>query len=106
MIDGDVPCAAELQGGRCVLSAGHDGGHVPPLTENTCRWPGCRTLVVHAMWACKEHWQALPRTLQRDIWRTFRPGRIHNAAQMDAYRAIANQVFRWIRARGHNGEKT
>lgn len=63
-----------------------------------CHWPGCDKQVPPAMWGCRAHWFALPKTLRDAIWRTYRPGQEKDFAPSRAYLEAANAVQAWIKA--------
>lgn len=61
-----------------------------------CHWPDCTAKVPPAMWGCKRHWYALPLTLRRAIWRTYRPGQEIDKRPSAEYLAVAASVQAWI----------
>ncbi len=42
--------------------------------SHTCHAHGCTKRVPPKMFACLQHWRALPVKIQRAIWREYRPG--------------------------------
>ena len=66
--------------------------------NHTCHWPGCDNQVPPAMWGCKPHWFALPRTLRAKVWRAYVPGQERRMDPSDQYRSVAHEVQDWIKA--------
>lgn len=64
--------------------------------SHTCHWPGCTKQVPPAMWGCKQHWFALPKTLRDRVWRAYRPGQEITMTPSAEYLAVANEVQEWI----------
>lgn len=64
--------------------------------NHTCHWPGCNRQVPPAMWGCKPHWFALPRTLRARIWATYEIGQEVSMTPSDDYLDAALAVQRWI----------
>lgn len=71
----------------------------PQTRNHECHWPGCNKQVPPAMWGCRAHWFALPKSLRDDIWRTYRPGQEVNMTPSAAYVAAAKRVQAWIAER-------
>lgn len=44
------------------------------MSMHACMWPGCQRQVPGAMWGCKPHWFALPRSIRADISSAYVPG--------------------------------
>lgn len=47
------------------MSAGPDDTH-------ECPAPGCTRRVPSIMYACRQHWFALPKSIRDEIWRAYR----------------------------------
>lgn len=45
--------------------------HVPPLTHE-CPYPECRERIPLRLFACRDHWYALPREIRDDVWSAYR----------------------------------
>lgn len=67
------------------------------MPAHTCHWPGCPKAVPPAMWGCKGHWFALPKSLRDRIWATYRRGQEITKDPSPEYLAAATDVQRWIR---------
>ena len=55
---------------------------------HTCHAPGCDRKVPPRMFACREHWAALPREYQVAIWREYRPGQERDKDPSARYMAV------------------
>lgn len=64
--------------------------------KHTCHWPGCEIAVPPAMWGCKSHWYALPKTLRDEVWSAYVPGQEDRKDPSDAYLDVAHRVQAWI----------
>lgn len=64
---------------------------------HTCHWPGCERQVPPAMWGCKPHWFALPRSLRSRIWATYEIGQEVSMTPSKEYLAAARDVQNWIK---------
>lgn len=56
--------------------------------EHHCHAPGCTRTVAPKMFACRDHWFALPRSFQDAIWREYRPGQEHDKKPSARYVAV------------------
>lgn len=65
--------------------------------SHTCHWTGCTNQVPPAMWGCRFHWFALPKSLRDKVWATYQPGQEVNLSPSDAYLAVADEVQKWVR---------
>lgn len=61
-----------------------------------CHWPGCQRQVPPAMWGCRQHWFALPSSIRRDIWATYRPGQEIAGDPSEEYMRAASAARLWI----------
>ncbi len=50
-----------------------------------CHAKGCSVLVPPKMLMCYRHWKMVPRPLQNEIWRTYRPGQEISKTPSDEY---------------------
>lgn len=64
--------------------------------NHTCHWPGCTKQVPPAMFMCKPHWFALPRSLRNKIWAAYQPGQEISGRPSKAYIEAAREVQQWI----------
>lgn len=44
------------------------------MTAHTCHAVGCDKVIPPRLFMCLKHWRMVPPPLQREIWRTYRPG--------------------------------
>lgn len=65
--------------------------------DHTCHWPGCKVQCKPAFWGCRQHWYALPKDIQNEIWRTYEAGQEQTMTPSDAYLRAANRAQAWIR---------
>ena len=70
-----------------------------PRAKHTCHAHGCTVEVPPKMFMCKPHWFALPKKLQRAIWREYRPGQERDKMPSARYMAVqqlavAHSAFR------------
>lgn len=66
-----------------------------------CHWPGCEKEVPPAMWGCKPHWYALPASIRRRIWATYKIGQEETLSPSSAYLAAAKEARDWIAKNGN-----
>lgn len=45
-----------------------------PAPPHTCHASGCKSAVRPELLMCARHWRMVPRTIQRAVWRHYRPG--------------------------------
>lgn len=66
------------------------------MNKHTCHAEGCTRIVPPALLMCGRHWKQVPRDLQRDVWRTYRPGqeitKNPSAEYLRAAKAAINSV--------------
>ena len=67
--------------------------------KHECHWPGCDKQVPPAMWGCKPHWFALPKTLRDRVWLCYRPGQEIDQRPSREYLDVAREVEKWIHGR-------
>ena len=68
--------------------------------KHHCHWPGCQAQVPPAMWGCRKHWYALPKSLRDEVWRSYRPGQEDTLTPSAEYLAVARKVQDWIKEQG------
>jgi len=44
------------------------------MSRHTCHAEGCEVEIPPRMLCCPRHWRMVPKHLQAEIWRTYRPG--------------------------------
>ena len=67
--------------------------------SHACHWPGCDRQVAPALWGCRAHWYALPHSLRRRIWLTYRINQENELDPSPEYLEAARDVQRWIAER-------
>lgn len=75
----------------------------PQTRKHHCHWPGCTRQVPPAMWGCRPHWYALPKSIRDAIWRAYRPGQEISLSPSAAYIAAARGAQDWIAANSKPG---
>jgi hypothetical protein len=56
------------------------------MSGHRCHARGCQTPVPPAKLMCCRHWRQVPRALQREVWRHYRPGQEIDKRPSGAYR--------------------
>ena len=59
-------------------------------TQHLCHAPGCDHRVPPRMFACRDHWYALPKKHRDAIWAEYRPGQ--EADKRPSHRYLAVQL--------------
>lgn len=54
------------------------------MADHLCHAEGCRTKVPPKLFACLKHWRMVPVTLQRELWRVYKPGQERGEAEVTA----------------------
>lgn len=57
-----------------------------------CAVPHCERLVPLKMLMCFSHWKKVPKHLQSDIWRTYRPGQENDLSKLTCEYRFAMQA--------------
>lgn len=65
---------------------GGGGGH-------TCHAEGCNVPVPPKLLMCLKHWRRVPRTIQREIWRHYRPGQEVDKRPTPEYLAVMKRAI-------------
>lgn len=52
---------------------------------HTCHIPHCSMAVKPELLMCLMHWRLVPRPLQREVWRYYRPGQCNDQNPSRAY---------------------
>jgi hypothetical protein len=63
---------------------------------HTCHATGCPVTVPPIMFMCKRHWRQLPKTMQNEIWRTYRPGQCDDWQISRAYAEAAKAAVTFL----------
>lgn len=66
---------------------------------HTCHATGCTKVVPPTMFMCRRHWFLLPKTIQREIWRTYRPGQCDDWRISHEYAEAARTAVKFIAAK-------
>jgi hypothetical protein len=83
-------------GERCYKDAGHEGNHGLDPKIHRCHTKGCTVAVKPEMLMCLRHWRLVPKTIQREIWRTYRPGQCDDRDPSRAWHDAADAAIRWV----------
>lgn len=70
----------------------------PGPSGHRCHAARCRVSVPPALLMCGRHWRLVPRSLQRDIWRTYRPGQERDKRPSWEYLALADLAVAHVAA--------
>lgn len=67
--------------------------------SHICHAPGCTRRIPARLFACREHWYALPKKIRDAIWREYRPGQEIDKDPSARYMAVqrlacAHSVFK------------
>lgn len=65
---------------------GGGGGH-------TCHAEDCNVPVPPKLLMCLKHWRRVPRTIQREIWRHYRPGQEVDKRPTPEYLAVMKRAI-------------
>lgn len=63
---------------RAEAAKPHDGSHL-------CHAVACERPCPPALLMCAQHWRLVPLELQREVWRTYRPGQERDKSPSRAY---------------------
>lgn len=69
-----------------------------------CKWPDCRRQIPPRLFACYDHWRALPASIRRDILRAYVPGQELTNTPSVEYIAAAKAAQNWISRRTPTSE--
>lgn len=62
---------------------------LPPLAAvHRCHAIGCETEVEPKLLMCRPHWKMVPKFLQKEIWRWYRPGQEIDKKPSREYMAV------------------
>lgn len=64
--------------------------------SHTCHVPLCNVPVPPKMLMCLRHWRQVPQTLQREVWRTWRPGQEQDKKPSEEYLTAAHAAIRAV----------
>lgn len=59
---------------------------------HTCHAPNCTIPVPPELFACKQHWNQIPRMLRAKIWAAYRPGQEITKKPSPAWMEAARQA--------------
>ena len=68
-----------------------------------CHAHGCEASVPPRMLMCRKHWGMVPRALQREIWKHFRPGQEIDKSPSAAYRQAQQAAIASVASRENEG---
>ena len=70
--------------------------------RHVCHAEGCEIEVPPKLLMCAKHWRQVPRTIQRAIWRHYRPGQEVDKAPTSEYVAVMKQAIAAVAGRSQN----
>lgn len=70
--------------------------------SHTCHAHGCTRRVPPRMFACLPHWRALPRKVQRAIWREYRQGQENDKRPSLRYLAVQRLAVMYTAFKPHD----
>lgn len=65
-----------------------------------CHAEGCNVAVPPKLLMCARHWRQVPRTIQREIWRHYRPGQEVDKRPTQEYLAVMKRAIDAVAGRG------
>ncbi|TCS35832.1 hypothetical protein EDC30_109131 [Paucimonas lemoignei] len=63
---------------------------------HTCHIPHCPVAVPPERLMCLKHWRMVPKDLQRDVWRHYRPGQCNDKNPSAAYLGAARAAIQAV----------
>lgn len=84
---------------RAEAAKPHDGSHL-------CHAVACERPVPPAILMCAEHWRMVPGELQREVWRTYRPGQERDKHPSAAYVQAQKRAIEAVAALEQTAEGT
>lgn len=69
---------------------------------HTCHAPHCTRVVPPRMFACREHWFALPKRIRDAIWQEYRPGQERDKQPSLRYLAVQRFACAHLAFRTHD----
>lgn len=64
--------------------------------EHTCHARGCDVPVAPELLCCLKHWRMVPRSIQRIVWATYRPGQCDDRHPSAAWHQAADAAIGFI----------
>lgn len=64
-----------------------------------CHALDCRTPVKPELLMCLKHWRMVPRHLQQEVWRTYRPGQCDDMQPSEEWHAAADAAIAAVAAK-------
>lgn len=72
--------------------------------SHICHAPGCRKHVPPKLFACKDHWFALPKEFRDSIWLEYRPGQENDKRPSLRYLAVQTAARAILAFKPHDEE--
>lgn len=63
---------------------------------HTCHAKGCPAPVDPKLFMCLKHWKMVPKHLQAEIWRTYRPGQEVDKNPSTEYCDVADEAIQAV----------
>jgi len=67
------------------------------MSEHHCHARGCKTAVKPEFLCCLKHWRMVPRNVQLEVWRHYRPGQCADKAPSPEWLVAASAALEYIR---------
>lgn len=83
-------------GERCHKEAGHKGYCQLDPGVHRCHAIGCVKPVPPEMLLCHRHWRMVPKPIQQQVWRHYRPGQCDDKNPSEAWHLAANEAIRAV----------
>ena len=64
--------------------------------EHTCHARGCGVAVAPELLMCLAHWRKVPRSIQRAVWATYRPGQCDDRSPSAAWHDAADAAIGFV----------
>jgi hypothetical protein len=69
---------------------------------HTCHAPHCTRAVPPHMYACSEHWYALPKVYRDAVWRVYVPGQERRKDPSPSYMAVQRAACAYLVFKPHD----
>ena len=66
------------------------------IDNHHCHARGCTAKVPPEMLMCKHHWSMVPRSIQKRVWATYRPGQCDDMNPSEAWHQAADDAIQAV----------
>lgn len=66
------------------------------MSTHTCHAINCNTRIPPEMLMCKRHWFMVPKSIQRQVWNTYRPGQCDDWRPSQDYCDAAKSAVMYV----------